>query len=153
VPRPGYYSSLGFALPGPQTTGFGIQGADQNCPAGANTDVLDFFVPISDDGVWMFALFGFCEIDLGAVAPMGLSLRMTVASPSGITANEIIRVPAGLLVANAKLGLPFCGVLQAPNPVNRVSNLGVSLIVNPTGQAVTFKANSGGSATAWKVAD
>lgn len=124
------------ALPNPAIV---TAAADVSCPAGSETNVLSASItaPAPGQNLAMQSDIA-CVIAIGATAPSAMTINARVGAGADY---DSWTVPPALLVANANLSLApslvgtFARNALAGGPT-------INITVNPTGQAVTFKAQS-----------
>lgn len=114
-------------------------GSDVACPAGSETNVVSANVPTGFSGINGVMMVDIaCAIVLGATPPTALVIALRLGSGADLDSYTIS--PAAL-VANAILQI-------APTLTSNLSRTGgnssgtMNVTVNPTGQAVTLKANA-----------
>lgn len=156
MPRPGYYVSIGDALPGAAFGGAGLvtAGADVACPSATDTVILSTTATVNDDGPYIWNWAGLAAIVLGATPPTGLIFKVTQTPATRFTGVSSMTVPPVLLVASATLSVGF-DASQNDNSANVLSRgtFTINLTLNPTGQAVTLKAGSCANLTAYRIQD
>lgn len=141
IPNPhGLYDNDAAHTPATGFAEMGTSGSDTACPAGTRTAVQNLPVnggaltaSLAPGATYNVLFFCFVVISLGATPPSALVLD--------VSGGSSWTVPTQLLVANANLLLSFTLVRQIVG--GSTPGLFASFGVNPTGQAVTYRANSG----------
>lgn len=139
----GYYSQLGLLLPGSQGSSQG-NGADVACAAGSYTTIVTAApLTILEDGIYSLYYWGALAVAFGAALPTALQVRLTGLQG---TPSDIRAYPPSVFVANATLLLPVSTKRTMVGLTNNLLLAGTTITPNwavqPTGQAVTVKAQS-----------
>lgn len=114
-------------------------GSDVACPAATETNVLAITLPTASPGLNLAILVDtMVTILLGATPPSAMVIAMRVGAGADI---DTYTFPPGGLTANALLQLsPTLAAIFSRGSYTNGATLNIT--VNPTGQAVTLKAQS-----------
>lgn len=114
-------------------------GADVACPAATETTVLSALLSGTTPGInTVIETSVACAIVLGATPPTAMTINARIGSGADY---DSWTVPPALLTASANLSLAptLVGILARGLLLGGAT---INITVNPTGQAVTFKAQS-----------
>ena len=135
------------SLPNPSIV---TAGSDVACPAGSETNVLSATITAATPGLNLALQSDIaCVVVLGATPPTAMTINARVGAgadyDSWTVPPAVLTASANLHLAPSLLGNFARNALAAGSVIN--------ITVNPTGQAVTFKAQSRAVHTAFISAD